>query len=276
MGGTMRKWIIGTLLAALAAAVAGVATDLATSAEHQAGKAISDLTGLGHSGRGVLKTASGPTIALQIDQGMGCGGTGWVFPFPPHKIANAPPGTGPRRRGGTWDKAPAAFGAVPADPVTLLIRATATLHHAITLTDLKVHVVSRKPAIQGTRLNVTGGCGAAGTFRYGYINLDLSPPYWVPHAHIPKAIRADALKFPYTVTANDPEILLITVTTKHCACRWYAELDWIDGSTSGQTKITDHGHNFATTAHAKMPGFVWSPVSGAGNTLKYRRARDTF
>ncbi len=267
----MRKWIITTILAALAAAIGGVAIDLATSAERQAGRAISNLTGLGHSAHLAVKTATGPTIALQINQGMGCTGNGWVFPLPPKKIANVPPGTGPRKNGKTWDKAPAAFGAVPADPVTLLIGATGTLRHAIILTDLKIHVVSRKPAIQGTLLNVAGGCGAGGTFRYGYVNLDLPPPYWVPRAQIPTAVRAQALRFPYTVTANDPEILFITVTTKRCNCRWYAQLYWIDGSVSGSTKITDNGQDFATTAHAKVPGFTWFAKQVSGNKTIYQR-----
>ena len=205
---------------------------------------------------------------------MGCTGEGWAFPYPPQKIGSIPPGSGPRRNGKTWDQAPAAFGAVPADPVTLLISATSTLNHAITLTDLKFHVVSRAPAIRGTRLNILEGCGAGGTFRFGYINLDLSPPYWVPNAKIPETYRADALKFPYTITANDPETLWITLTTTRCDCRWYAELDWIDGTAVGQTKITDNGLAFATTAHANIPAFAWTPVSNTGNKVVYKRASD--
>ena len=244
------------------------------SAGHHAVNAINGLTGLGGSGTRTIKTATGPTIALEVGQGMGCEGEGWVFPFPPKKIANLPPGTGPRRRGKTWDQAPAFFGAAPADPITLRIFASDGLNHAITLTGLEFHVVSRAPAIQGTRLNIQAGCGGAGEFRFGYVDLDLPPPYWVPNAKIPVNVRADALKFPYTVTANDPEELLITVTTARCDCRWYAELEWVDGAIVGRTKITDIGLPFDTTAHGRLPAFVWTPEGVSGN--KYQRAPENY
>jgi hypothetical protein len=163
-----------------------------------------------------------------------------------------------RKHGHTWDQDPSAFGAVPAQPVTLYIGASTHLNHAITLTGLRFHVVSREPAIRGTLLNAATGCGAAGIYRYGEVNFDSPPPYWVPNARLPADVRAESLRFPYIVTTNSPETLLITVTAKSSYVRWYAELDWIDGAVVGHTKITDHGGPFAITASAGVPGFWWS------------------
>ena len=97
------------------------------------------------------------------------------------------------------------------------------------------------------------------------------PPYWVPKAGLPAGVNADLLRFPYTVTANDPETLWINVTTVRCDCRWYAELDWIDRSVVGHTDITDHGHPFETTAHGKLPAFGWASQQEAGSGPPYVR-----
>jgi hypothetical protein len=260
-GRRLRKSFVAILAAALTAAIATLIVNITTSAVQTVPKTIHRLIEGTQSGRTihvVLNTATGPTIALSVAQGMGCPpNQGWVFPYAPQKIGDVPPGTGPRRGGRTWDKDPAAFGAIPADPITLIIYATGGLNHAVILTGLRFHVVSRRPAIQGTLLNTLGGCGGGGTFRYGRINLDLPPPYWVPNARLPVKIRADALRFPYTITAKNPEALYIEVTTNMCACSWDATLDWVDGNVVGHTKITDHGHPFAITAHNGIPASIW-------------------
>lgn len=260
-GKRLRNWLIAVVVAGLTAALTAVVTELISSAAHNVPRVIHGLMGGTPSGKEInvsLKTASGPTIALIASQGMGCPpAQGWIYPYPPQKMSNLPPGKGMRMKGRTWDRDPLAFGAVPADPVTLFIYTTSRLNHAIILTNLRIHVTSRRVALRGTRLNIEEGCGAAGTFRYGKVDLDLRPPYWVAHAKLPAYMRADALKFPYTVTPNSPEALYISVTTKRCYCRWYAELDWIDGRVIGHTDITDHGHSFAITAHAGVPASIW-------------------
>ena len=123
-----------------------------------------------------FSTSSGAALKVEVAQGMGCSGNGWVFPKDSGITSATPPGSGPRRGGRTWDADPAAFGAVPAGDVTLYISATGPTDHAVTLTGLDFHVSTREDAVSGTVLNVAEECGAAGTFRYGKVDLGAAPP----------------------------------------------------------------------------------------------------
>ena len=44
---------------------------------------------------------------------------------------------------------------------------------------------------------------------------------------------------PYRVSAQDPEVLLVTARTVTCDCRWYLELDWSSQGRSGTVRIDD-------------------------------------
>ncbi|MEV5956857.1 hypothetical protein AB0M11_24345 [Streptomyces sp. NPDC051987] len=240
-------------MSALAGAVGAVVSDLATTAEHGATDAIYRSV-YGNSGDSAAKI--GPELALGYDQGMGCDGEGWVFPFPASR-ATVHPQQGTRHDGHTWDEDPAAFGAVTADPVVLNVWATGQVDHAVLLTALKFHVKSRRPPLKGVVQNYFSGCGGGGTYRYGEVDLGSAAPYWVPSARLPKDVRADAIEFPYKVTADDPEPLMITVLTTGCDCTWYAELDWVDGTHTGHTLIKDHGRDFRTTSSAGLTSLNW-------------------
>ncbi|MFJ3773688.1 hypothetical protein ACIPX0_18560 [Streptomyces sp. NPDC090075] len=241
------------MVSALAGAVGAVVSDLATTVEHGATDAIYRSV-YGNSGDSAQQ--NGPELALGYDQGMGCDEAGWVFPFPAAR-ATVQPQQGTRHGGHTWDEDPAAFGAVTADPVVLNISATGKLDHAVLLTALKFHVTSRRPPLRGVIQNYGSGCGGGGTYRYGDVDLGSAAPYWVPGAGLPKDVRASAIEFPYKVTANDPEILMITVRTSGCDCTWYAELDWVDGTHVGRTLIKDHGRYFRTTSTAGLTSVRW-------------------
>ena len=268
----LQVWGTATVLSAVVGAIGAVVSDLATSAEHKATDAIQE-TLHGNYDTSTLSTAAGPTLGLEILQGMGCDGKGWVFPLTSSQ-ATVPPQAGPQRNGHTWDEDPAAFGAVTAGPVTLDIAATGKLDHAVLLTGLKFHVKSRRPALKGVIKNWRDGCGAGGTFRYGVVDLDSAAPYWVPNAELPKDVRASAIKFPYKVTANDPEILEITVETSRCDCTWYAELDWVDGDKTGRTLIKDHGQNFRTTAPDGLTSVTWGDPSTSPSVSRFPSASE--
>ncbi|WP_158692868.1 hypothetical protein [Streptomyces roseochromogenus] len=248
LGRRILIWIAAAVLAGLAAVI----SDKIVAGE----KKVEEFLG-GKSIQATLTTATGPSLRLEADQGMGCASSGWVFPMKSSR-ATVPPGHGPKRNGHTWDQDPAAFGAAPASPVTLYVYATGKVDHAIVLTGLKIHVTSRKPAIKGTIQNVAWGCGGGGAYRYGEIDLDRKAPYWVPNPKLPGDVQADALKFPYKVTAGDPEMFMVTVNTTSCLCSWYADLTWIDGSVQGHSVIKDSGEDFHTTATQGLPGFSWS------------------
>jgi len=146
--------------------------------------------------------------------------------------------------------------------VTLNITATGPTDHAVVLTGLDFHVTKRKDALQGTVLNVAEGCGEAGQFRYGKIDLGEEPPRWMSPDQLPVLQEFPetytALTFPYKVTANDPESLQIDVTATNCDCSWTATLHWIDGPTVGSGVIDNGGRPFEVTPGQGLPSYRWA------------------
>jgi hypothetical protein len=222
-------------------------------------------------GLGQWVELGGPVLQIMVVQGwMSCTditSNGWVFPEPPDQIAQFAPGTGPKRDRQTWDQDPSAFGAVPAAQVGVIIEATGRVGQpAIVLTGIRVHVLQRKPPVGGTRLNIIPeGCGGQGSglAHYGLYDLDRLPTYTVPSS----ALRdigekygqfPNPLEFPYAITFNEPQEVIIDITMEHCDCRWEAILDWSQGSRSGHMLITDHGKPFETTSWQNVQSYDWS------------------
>jgi hypothetical protein len=254
-----RTWLIAAVVAGVAAAVTTFVTNGIDSGAAAVKQLLLPGPGSGATVQDTTLSKDGLTINTQIEQGLGCEAGGDVYPVSrtPGISTRQPPGSGLRHGGRTWDQAPVAFGAVPAGPAVMLLTLTGPKDHAVTVTGLRFHVVSRKPQVAGPWLNKSNGCGAGGEYRYGLVDLDTAPPYYLPPTALPSDIRADALKFPYTTTANDPESLLITVQMEHCDCRWDAVLTWVDGSQNKSKVITDHGHPFETTSVTGQHGVNW-------------------
>jgi hypothetical protein len=206
----LRTWVITAIVAGLGLGITGLVSrgvDSGANAVKQfvlppSSTSASNAGGLG-SGRTVEdKTLSsdGLTIFTTVKQGLGCDGRGDVYPvsLTPGLSLAVPPGSGPTHGGKTWDKSPRAFGAVPAGPVEIGITLTGPTNHAVTITDLRFHVISRKPQVNGPWLNSAEGCGAGGNYHYGVVDFDTPAPYWLPTSALPEFYRTDVLKFPYT------------------------------------------------------------------------------
>lgn len=58
---------------------------------------------------------------------------------------------------------------------------------------------------------------------------------------------------PYRVSAQDPEVLLVTARTVTCDCRWYLELDWSSQGHTGTVRIDDAGRPFPTRGIKGLP-----------------------
>lgn len=215
----------------------------------------------------VSTSGTGPDLSAQVTQGWagdcGGGGNGWVFPKSASAAIAASPATGPTRDGQTWVSDPGAWGAVEASDVQVQLVVSGNSQNAIVLTDITVHILRRRPALQGAIVNIVPyppvACASL-TFQAGTIDLDTSPPTWIPGT-LPPGVAANdrraPVKFPYVVSAADPEPFILTVTTQHCDCTWTMELDWIQGSTNGHSMITDNGKPFETTAAADLPSIEW-------------------
>jgi len=256
----LRTWIIGVLVAGLALGI----TDLVSRTVGTGANKVEHLISGSDLVQDQSVTSDGLTIRTMVLQGLGCPPkNGDVYPrsVTPGLSPAVEPGAGPTHGGKTWANSPGMFGAVPASPTQIQIFLTGPTNHAVIITDLKFHVISRKPQIKGTWLNLSSGCGAGGNYHYGAVDFDTQPPYWISTRALPERYRTDALKFPYTVTANDPESLVIDVQMENCDCTWDATLSWIDGSTAKSKVLDDNGHPFETTSVTGVTGADWHDTS---------------
>lgn len=136
---------------------------------------------------------------------------------------------------------------------------------AVVLEALRVRVVERTvPAGRpGTAAYSTAdGCGATLQPRYFSVDLDA-------HSPLPRAMPAGrpdspsfAVDFPYRVSLQEPEVLLVLADAESCTCDWYLELDWSSQGRSGTVRIDDHGRPFRTTTIKGLPHYAYRRPGG--------------
>ncbi len=143
----------------ITAVVAGLTVGITTLVSHSVDSgatAVQHLFKPAGSGAAISDTLSsnGLTINWSVQQGIGCEGSGDVYPVSetPGLNLKTRPGSGPKHGNKTWDQDPRAFGAVPVNP-RMTFSLTGPTNHAVTITGLKFHVISRKPQVVGPWLD---------------------------------------------------------------------------------------------------------------------------
>lgn len=112
------------------------------------------------------------------------------------------------------------------------------------------------------------GCGGALTPRYFDVDLDKDRPIARPADGNDTGVKIPAMRLPYRVSAEDPEVLLVDARTKTCDCSWYLELDWSSQGRTGTVRIDDHGRPFRTTGIKGLPMYVYD--TSARSWVTYR------
>jgi hypothetical protein len=265
---TARKWLIGAVLLGLATGITSMVANLELNVGHAVGKIVDPGASAAATGPGVtvssspvsggvaVTSADGVYIAADTNSGVGCEAAGAVFPATSGVTAAMAPGTGPLRAGNSWDADYDAFGAVSA-PAHLVFSVTGPSSHAIIITDLVFHVLSREPALPGVWLNKENGCGAGGNYAYGAVNFSKPAPYWIAPGQLPSYEAASPIRFPYTVTADQPLLFRVDVTADDCQCTWRADLDWTDDGRSYTAVLDDAGKPYVFTTVSGLTETVW-------------------
>ncbi|MCF1599825.1 helix-turn-helix domain-containing protein [Streptomyces muensis] len=139
---------------------------------------------------------------------------------------------------------------------------------AVVLEALRVRVVGRSAPGGGGSYAMDNGCGGALTPRYFDVDLDKDRPIARPADGNDSGVTIPAMRLPYRVSAEDPEVLLIDARTQACDCSWYLELDWSSQGRTGTVRIDDHGRPFRTTGIEGLPRYSydtsarrWGPYS---------------
>ncbi|MFJ3585198.1 helix-turn-helix domain-containing protein [Streptomyces sp. NPDC090127] len=134
---------------------------------------------------------------------------------------------------------------------------------AVVLQALHVRVVERGAPLPWAAYRMDDGCGGAVTPRRFEVNLDRPRPLARAldgyDASGEEGRTLPAVSFPYTVSAAEPEELLVSAGAAGCDCRWYLELEWSSEGRRGTARIDDDGRPFRTSA-PRGPVFAYDPV----------------
>lgn len=134
---------------------------------------------------------------------------------------------------------------------------------AVVLEALRVRVVGRAAPVRGTVYAMEQGCGGEISPRYFAVDLDQDRPIARSVAGADSEHTIPAVSMPYRVSAEDPEVLLVTARTENCACDWYLELDWSSQGRTGTVRVDDHGRPFRTSGIKGLPRY-WYGSNDAG------------
>ncbi|MFD3426648.1 helix-turn-helix domain-containing protein [Nocardia fluminea] len=173
---------------------------------------------------------------------------GWVSVLAP---AEAPPRPVSH---GVWAGWSNAADAVPANKRSIILTVQGTSSAAVTLTDLRLRVIQRRPAVHGTRYFV-GGSGPA--FRWVSFDIDSVPPavsahYFEPYAKNMPLQERRPIRFPYEVSIEESESLLVEVRARECDCEFTIELDWASQGRAHTEILNDEGKPFRVTGLANV------------------------
>ncbi|WP_225827616.1 helix-turn-helix domain-containing protein [Streptomyces naphthomycinicus] len=213
-------------------------------------------------------TGSGPSAAAQPAGGlplswsadsqvwdMGCGHD-YVIDKSPARVPPPPV----QQDAGAWA---VTQGALHGRQTMVRISVQGRSSTAVVLESLRVRVVSRGNPAAGNAYAMDQGCGGELTPRRFTVNLDADRPIARPEDGADSEHTIPAVHFPYRVSAEDPEVLLVDATTQTHDARWYLELDWSCQGRTGTIRIDDHGRPFHTTGITKLPRY-WYGTNDAG------------
>jgi hypothetical protein len=143
----------------------------------------------------------------------------------------------------------------------------------ITLTRIEFDI-TRRSRPQGAVF--IGACGGPVEGRSLQVDLDRHPPRVVDSNATKEGMlgsrdangkRLDPpIRFPWSVSVQDPLLLEIIATTASCDCTWTAEIFWVSGGSSGTIAIDNDGEGYRVVGTNGLPSY--SPDS-----LGWRRFR---
>jgi hypothetical protein len=140
---------------------------------------------------------------------------------------------------------------------------------AVILEALRVRVVGRSTPLQGNAFAMDNGCGSSITPRSFAVDLDKDRPIARPVPGNDTGTPIPAVRMPYRVSAQDPEVLLVKAQTQSCDCSWYLELDWSSQGRTGTVRVDDRGRPFRTSSIKGLPRYWYGTVGSDRQWVPY-------
>jgi hypothetical protein len=188
--------------------------------------------------------ASGLPFTVKV---LSARGGGWVSDKPMTEIPARPPW------GEDWDPWADQVGAVVAPTQVVYFTVQGRSEAQVTLTDLKVRVVARRPAIRGTLFAPVEGGDTP--YRWVSVDLDSDPPKTSTHVDEYGAASEHErrpIRFPYRVSLSDAESFEVDGVTTRCDCSWVIELSWVSQDRAGTYTVDDGGKPFRVTGRTNV------------------------
>ncbi|MFJ9809905.1 helix-turn-helix domain-containing protein [Streptomyces sp. NPDC101158] len=161
----------------------------------------------------------------------------------------------------------AAQGAVDGGETLVRVSVQGKSAAAVVLQALHVRVVDRGAPLPWAAYRMDDGCGGAVTPRRFEVDLDRPRPVARAldgyDASGEEGRTLPAVSFPYTVSAAEPEELLVSAQAAGCDCRWYLELEWSSEGRRGTVRIGDEDGAPFRTSGAKGPVYGYDSVGRA-------------
>ncbi|MFJ8270387.1 helix-turn-helix domain-containing protein [Streptomyces sp. NPDC094154] len=201
---------------------------------------------------------TGVPLAWTADSQIWQGGCGHDYVIAKKPAQVPPPPV--QQDTGVWA---ATQGAVPGRQTRVQISVQGKSSTAVVLEALKVRIVSHGAPVTGNAYAMGQGCGSDLAPREFSVDLDVNRPIVHAGPGNDSGKPVPAVQFPYRVSAEDPEVLLVTATTEAYDCHWYLELDWSSQGRTGTVRIDDHGRPFRTSSIKGLPHY-WYGTNGDG------------
>lgn len=146
---------------------------------------------------------------------------------------------------------------------------------AVTLTRIEFQIIRhRRPP--GAAFS--GQCGDAFVGRALEVDLDQDPPRIVDSnstkegalgARDSNGLRPyRPIRFPWTVSIEDPLLLELLATTRSCYCTWSAKILWVSGGSRGTIEVDNDSAGYTVVGTDGLP--VYAPSGGGWR--RYRSA----
>ena len=220
------KWILGVVVAAVAAFITGKLTGLFADLDDR---------------------LFPPTpITVNVDNDPGCP---LVFTAPAPDAQRALD----TDHGREIDKRRA--GGIDGDTSRVELTVQGNTDKVVNITDMRVLVDKRSQPAGGF---VIGECGGLQDVHVSEADLDQQTN---EATAVPQAGRDNfgapipAALFPLRVTASDPQVFELIASTETCDCSWTIELSWTVGGKSGTITVDDHGDPFRTIGTGDRENF---------------------
>lgn len=140
---------------------------------------------------------------------------------------------------------------------------------AVVLEALRVRIAGRSTPLKGISYAMDQGCGGELTPRTFAVDLDVDRPIARSMPGADSEHTIPAVRFPYRVSATDPEVLLVRAETEQYDASWYLELDWSSQGRTGTTRIDDHGRPFRTTSIKGLPRYWYGSNESGRQWVPY-------